>query len=109
MRILNENYSQLKKEISNKRDSFVKYIQLDLKGGILMSLEELKPGQKAIIKDIKLDGRFKSRLMTMGLINGTEIEFKKRAPLGDPVQIKVRGYDLSFRNNDAKNIIVELC
>jgi ferrous iron transport protein A len=47
--------------------------------------------------------------MAMGLINGTEVEFKKRAPLGDPVQIKVRGYDLSFRNNDAKNIIVELC
>ncbi len=74
-----------------------------------MCLRDLKPGQSAIITEINLDGKLKSRLMTMGLINGTKVKLEKTAPLGDPIQIKVRGYNLSFRKSDAKYVEVDLC
>lgn len=72
-----------------------------------MTLRDIKPGQIAIIKEINIEGPIKSRLMTLGLIKGTEVKVQRLAPLGDPMQIRVRGYDLSFRRSDAENIKVE--
>ena len=61
------------------------------------------------VKVVKLhgEGAVKRRIMDMGITKGTEIKVRKVAPLGDPVEINVRGYELSLRKNDAENIEVD--
>lgn len=61
------------------------------------------------VKVVKLggEGSIKKRLMDMGLTKGVEIYVRKVAPLGDPVEIKIRGYELSIRKEDAKMVEVE--
>ena len=69
-------------------------------------LRELKPGQKG--KVIKISGRgpVHRRILDMGIVKGTEIEVERVAPLGDPIEIKVKGYHLSLRKEEASNIFV---
>jgi ferrous iron transport protein A len=69
-------------------------------------LTELTPGDEAIIVDINNDVYGKDRLCELGLTNGTALRVIKFAPLGDPMEIKVRGYHLSIRNSMAKEIRV---
>ena len=52
------------------------------------------------------EGALKRRIMDMGLTKGTEVKIRKVAPLGDPVEITVRGYELSIRKSEAENIVV---
>lgn len=73
-----------------------------------MCLKDLKPGDSAVIRDIELEGNIKSRLMAMGLVRGAKVKMMRIAPLGDPIQIKVMGYNLSFRKCDAKHIKVDV-
>ncbi len=73
----------------------------------MLSLEKLNPGDNAIINEIKSNGVDHGVLMEMGLISGTSVQLIKFAPLGDPLEIKVRGYHLSIRKSDAKSILVE--
>lgn len=70
----------------------------------MLSLESIKPGHSAKVKKIHGIGSLKSRIMDMGITQGTEIKIRKCAPLGDPMQLEVRGYQLSLRKVDAKNI-----
>lgn len=70
-------------------------------------LSEILPGQKSIVKEINCSGFIKRRLIDMGITPGTNIIVKKIAPLGDPIELYLRGYNLSIRKEDAKNIIVE--
>jgi len=70
------------------------------------SLKELKPGERAIIKSISGEGAVKRRLMDMGITRGAEILVRKVAPLGDPIEINVRGYELTLRKAEAENIVV---
>jgi len=70
-------------------------------------LNELKPGDKAIIKKITGEGAVKRRLMDMGVTRGVEILVRKVAPLGDPIEVNIRGYELAFRKSEAENILVE--
>lgn len=70
------------------------------------TLEQLKPGDSGIIKSIKGVGKVRRRLMEMGITKGTEVNVEKVAPLGDPIEIKVKGYNLSLRKSEAKDIIV---
>lgn len=70
------------------------------------TLEQLKPGDSGIIKSIKGIGKVRRRLMEMGITKGTEVNVEKVAPLGDPIEIKVKGYNLSLRKSEAKDIIV---
>lgn len=73
-----------------------------------MKISELKIGQKArIIAIQKTDGVYRSRLISMGLIPGTELVLSRVAPLGDPIQILVRGFLLSLRKEEAKILLVE--
>jgi Fe2+ transport system protein FeoA len=58
--------------------------------------------------EIKVPALNKSRLMEMGLLVGTRVELVRFAPLGDPVEIKVRGYNLSLRKHEAEQILVKL-
>lgn len=72
-----------------------------------MTLSELDIGQTAKITKVGGEGTLRLRLLDMGLITGTVVEMKRKAPLGDPVEIRLRDYELSLRTDDAKNIIVE--
>ncbi len=71
------------------------------------NLKNLEPGQKAKIAKISGTSSIKRRIMDMGLVPGAEIEMERYAPLGDPVEIKLKGYHLSLRKEEAENIVIE--
>jgi ferrous iron transport protein A len=72
----------------------------------LKPLTLVSPGQKATVAEIKLSPESRPRLMEMGLLVGTPVELVRFAPLGDPVEIKVRGYNLTIRKHEAEQIYV---
>jgi len=72
-----------------------------------MTLKEIKVGQTCKVKRINGEGALKRRIMDMGITKGVEIYVRKVAPLGDPVEITVRNYELSLRKADAELIEVE--
>lgn len=72
-----------------------------------MTLKAAVPGTRVIVRKLTGQGPVKRRLMDMGIIPGTEIEVQKVAPLGDPVEIKFKGYNLSLRWSEAETVIVE--
>ena len=69
-------------------------------------LTNLELGGKAAVAEIHVPAASKGRLMEMGLLVGTPIELVRFAPLGDPVEIKVRGYNLTLRKHEAEQILV---
>ena len=69
-----------------------------------MTLDELKIGGSAVITAVGGEGALRCRLLDMGLIPRTKVTLQKTAPLGDPIQIRVRGYELTLRLEDARNI-----
>lgn len=71
-----------------------------------MSIYDLKPGQKGFVTNIVGDEKLAKRLLALGVIEGTEISVKAAAPLGDPIIINFRGFDLAIRKRDAKNIVI---
>jgi ferrous iron transport protein A len=71
------------------------------------NLREVPVGGKAKVVKIHGEGAVKRRIMDMGITKGTEIYVRKVAPLGDPIEITVRGYELSLRKADAESIEVE--
>lgn len=73
----------------------------------MKTLKQAKIGETVKIVKVGGEGAVKRRLMDMGLIKGTELYIRKVAPLGDPVEITVRGYELSLRKADAELIDVE--
>jgi len=73
-----------------------------------INLSQLKPGKRAIIKKILLRGKHRMKLMDMGLVEGATIELLGVAPLGDPMEIKIKGIYLSLRKEDAAMIQIEL-
>ena len=72
-----------------------------------MTLNEVKIGETVVVKKLHGEGAVKRRIMDMGITKGTEIYLRKVAPLGDPIEVTVRGYELSVRKEDAKMIDVE--
>ena len=73
----------------------------------MKTLRDVKVGEKATIERLHGEGALKRRIMDMGLTKGVEVYIRKVAPLGDPVEITVRGYELSLRKADADMIEVE--
>ena len=71
-----------------------------------MNLKEVKPGQTVTVMRLNGEGALKRRIMDMGITKGTEVFVRKSAPLGDPIEVNVRGYELSIRKADAENIEV---
>jgi ferrous iron transport protein A len=71
------------------------------------NLRNVKPGETVRVAKIQGKGAVKRRIMEMGLTKGAEIFVRKIAPLGDPIEITIRGYELSLRKADAENIEVE--
>ncbi|MEI9962245.1 MAG: FeoA family protein [Limisphaerales bacterium] len=71
-------------------------------------LSSVAIGTTATVTEIKLPPEHRPRLMEMGLLVGTTVELVRFAPMGDPVEIKVRGYNLTLRKNEAEQILVRL-
>lgn len=67
----------------------------------------MNPGESGILKGFSQEGPQQWRLMELGLLPGTPLKFIRRAPMGDPVEVEVRGYHLSLRTVDADNILME--
>jgi Fe2+ transport system protein FeoA len=72
------------------------------------TLGELKKGDKGKIVKISGSGNIHRRLLDMGLVSGSEIEMQGVAPLGDPIEIKIKGYNLSLRKEEAASVEVEV-
>ena len=73
----------------------------------MATLKEVKCGDTVKVTKITGEGALRRRIMDMGITKGTSVFVRKVAPLGDPVEITVRGYELSIRKGDAENILVE--
>lgn len=71
-----------------------------------MTLEELPIGQEAVIAKVGGEGALRCRFLDMGLIPKTRVQVCKVAPMGDPIEIRLRGYELTIRKEDAKKIEV---
>ncbi|MEA5153101.1 MAG: FeoA family protein [Oscillospiraceae bacterium] len=71
-----------------------------------MTLDMIGVGNSAVIKAVGGDGPLRCRLLDMGLIPRTRVTLEKIAPMGDPIEIRVRGYELTLRVDDAKKIEV---
>jgi ferrous iron transport protein A len=71
------------------------------------SLDRIVPGSRAVVHDIKAEDSFSRSLLELGLVPGTEIEVVRRAPLGDPIELVVRGSHFSIRRREARRILVE--
>ncbi len=71
------------------------------------TLDTLKPGDEAVVVEVRGEEDTVGRLMEMGLIAGTPLKLQKFAPLGDPIEIVMRGYHLTLRREEASHIIVE--
>ena len=73
----------------------------------MKTLKQTKCGETVTVTRLGGEGALKRRIMDMGITKATSIFVRKVAPLGDPVEITVRGYELSIRKGDAENILVE--
>ena len=72
-----------------------------------MTLDRLKIGQSAVIRTVGGDGPLRCRLLDMGLTPRARVTLQKVAPMGDPIEIRVRGYELTLRVEEAQKIEVE--
>ena len=73
----------------------------------MKTLKDVKIGESAVIEKLHGEGALKRRIMDMGLTRGTQVYVRKEAPLGDPMELAVRGYELSVRKADAELIEVK--
>jgi ferrous iron transport protein A len=72
----------------------------------MRTLRDVHKGDTVIVAKLHGEGSLKRRIMDMGITKGTEVYVRKVAPLGDPVEVRVRGYELSIRKEDAEKIEV---
>lgn len=73
----------------------------------MKTLRDTKIGETAIVEKLLVQGALKRRIMDMGITKGTSVFVRKVAPFGDPIEITVRGYELSIRKSEAENIAVK--
>ena len=73
----------------------------------MKTLKDIKIGETAVVKRLNGEGAVKRRIMDMGIKKGASVYVRKVAPLGDPIEVTVRGFELSLRKADASSIIVE--
>lgn len=72
----------------------------------MRTLRDVKVGETVLVSKLTGEGALKRRIMDMGITKGTEVTVRKVAPFGDPIEINVRGYELSIRKSEAENILV---
>lgn len=73
----------------------------------MKTLREVEVGETAVVRRLQGEGALKRRIMDMGITKGVSVYVRKVAPLGDPIEVTVRGYELSLRKDEAENILVE--
>jgi len=71
------------------------------------TLNQLEPGERATIIKVGGEGPVRRRILDMGVVSGADIEVVRVAPLGDPVEFRIKGYNLSLRKSEAQNVQVE--
>ena len=74
---------------------------------MLKNLDEFKIGETGIIKKVEGEGRIRRRLFDMGVTPGASVYLRKKAPLGDPLEVTIRGYELTLRKSEAKLVVLE--
>ena len=74
----------------------------------MMTINDLKPGQSAVIKKVGGEGALRQHFLDMGVIPGVEVTLIKLAPMGDPMEVRLHGYELTLRLSEAEKIDVEL-
>lgn len=73
----------------------------------MKTLKDVQAGESVVVTKLSGEGALKRRIMDMGITKGVEIIVRKLAPLGDPMEVTVRGYELTLRKNEAEGIVVE--
>ncbi|MBR2964988.1 MAG: ferrous iron transport protein A [Clostridia bacterium] len=73
----------------------------------MRTLRDVRIGESAVVKKLYGEGALRRRIMDMGITKGVTVKVRKAAPLGDPLELTVRGYQLTLRKSDAANIEVE--
>ena len=72
-----------------------------------VKLSELKPGEEGVVVRVEGPPALRRRLMEMGVVRGTRVKMVRKAPLGDPIEYRVRGYNLSLRREEAEKVYVK--
>ena len=75
---------------------------------MLKTLDEFKVGETGLIKKVQGEGRLRRRLFDMGVTPGATVYLRKKAPLGDPIEVTIRGYELTLRKSEAALVILEV-
>ena len=75
---------------------------------MLKRLDEFKIGETGLIKKVEGEGRLRRRLFDMGVTPGATVYLRKKAPLGDPLEITIRGYELTLRKSEAERVLLEM-
>ena len=75
---------------------------------MLISLDQLEKGETGLIKNVTGEGRIRRRLFDMGVTPGAKVTLRKKAPMGDPIEVTIRGYELSLRKVEAALVNIEV-
>ena len=75
---------------------------------MLKKLDEFKVGETGLIKKVEGEGRLRRRLFDMGVTPGATVYLRKKAPLGDPLEVTIRGYELTLRKSEAQLVVLEV-
>ena len=75
---------------------------------MLKRLDEFKIGETGLIKKVEGEGRLRRRLFDMGVTPGAKVYLRKKAPLGDPIEVTIRGYELTLRKSEANLVLLEM-
>lgn len=75
---------------------------------MLKTLDQFKVGETGLIKKVEGEGRLRRRLFDMGVTPGATVYLRKKAPLGDPLEVTIRGYELTLRKSEAKLVVMEV-
>lgn len=71
-------------------------------------LNQMQIGEKGVVKKVVAEGKIKRRLYDMGVTSGASLVVKKFAPMGDPIEVTIRGYELSLRRSEAETVLMEV-
>lgn len=75
---------------------------------MLKKLDAIQKGETGLVKSVEGDGKIRRRLFDMGVTPGAKVTFRKKAPMGDPIEITIRGYELSLRKAEASLVIIDV-
>ncbi len=75
---------------------------------MLKTLDQFRIGETGLIKKVEGEGRLRRRLFDMGVTPGATVYFRKKAPLGDPLEVTIRGYELTLRKTEAQLVVLEV-